>query len=119
MTVIEVRTGTEAGADTVAVAVPVIVPLPVPPPVAVMVAVPAPTAVNKPVLLIVPTAVLLLVHVTAALIWLLNGSSVAAVKGCVPGTVSDAVAGVTFIVASGGPMAINADAGSVEWVGIA
>ncbi|VVB90499.1 Uncharacterised protein [uncultured archaeon] len=67
------------GADTVAVAVPVIVPLPLPPPVAVMVAVPCPTAVNTPVIeLIVPTAVLLLVHVTGAMIRLPNGSSVAA-----------------------------------------
>lgn len=103
-----VRTGAAVGADTIAVAVPVIVPLPLPPPVAVMVAVPAPTAVNKPPLSIVPILLSLLVHTTDALIGLPNRSSVALVKSCVSGTVSDAVAGVTVMVASGGPMVTKA-----------
>ena len=62
LTVIVVSTG--AASDTVTLAVPVTLPL-----VAVTVVVPAATAVNTPVVAsIVPTVVLLLLHVTVAVI---------------------------------------------------
>ncbi|VVB93571.1 Uncharacterised protein [uncultured archaeon] len=121
-TVILVNTGVGGGvtAVTVAVAVPLTDPL-----AAVIVAVPAAFAVNLPVESIVPTVVLLLVHVTVAVIGLPFWSSVAAVKVWVPPTTTDAVAGETVIlvntgggVAPGGaPIAVNAAVGSEAWLG--
>jgi hypothetical protein len=78
---------------TVAVAVPLTVPL-----VAVIVLVPIARAVKKPVLeLIVPTLVLLLFHITVAVITLPFWSLGVAVKVVVLATTTDVVAGETVI----------------------
>ncbi len=67
--------GAELTGFTVTDAVPLIVPF-----VAVIVVVPAASAINEPVLSIVPIVVLLLLHVTIASIGLLFWSKVVAVN---------------------------------------